>query len=248
MQTMDQANPFLSIILPAYNEEERLPNTLEAIDRFISTQNYPIEVIIAENASTDRTLRIAREYCSKHAFASVYHLTTPGKGGAVKTGMLQAKGAYRFICDVDLSMPLAEIPRFIPPQLSEVDIAIASREAPGSVRYHEPEYRHLVGRIFNTMVRWLALPRLQDTQCGFKCFRAEVAEVLFPLQTINGWTFDVEILAVAFRKGYRIQELPIPWYYHPHSKVNVFKDSFRMARDLLIVRRNLRRGLYDHPV
>ena len=128
-----------------------------------------------------------------------------------------------------------------------MDIAIASREAPGAIRYNEPHYRHLVGRVFNNMVRWLVLPRLQDTQCGFKCFTAAAAERLFPLQTIMGWTFDVEILAIAFKIGLRIEEIPIPWYYHGNSKVKVLRDSLRMASDLFTIRRNLRRGTYALP-
>jgi hypothetical protein len=144
-------------------------------------------------------------------------------------------------------MPLKEINRFFPPSLTGVDIAIASREAPGSVRYNEPIYRHLVGRVFNNMVRWLILPSLQDTQCGFKCFTAAAAEVLFPLQTITGWTFDVEILAYAKKSGLRIHEVPIRWYYSAQSKVRVLRDSAQMGLDLLRIRRNLRRGAYAKP-
>ena len=139
--------------------------------------------------------------------------------------MLEAQGEYRIFCDVDFSMPVKEISRFIPPALPDMDVAIASREKNGAVRYNEPAYRHFIGRGFNTLVRWMALPGLQDTQCGFKCFREEVAERIFPLQTIDGWTFDVEVLFIARRMGYRIVEVPIPWYYNADSKVRVFKDS-----------------------
>ncbi len=244
---MPSTTPFLSIIFPAHNEEERLPETLRQVDNFVASQPFSAEVIIVENASEDRTLQIAREFSADHAYTRVVHLDLPGKGRAVQTGMLTAGGAYRFICDVDLSMPINEITRFLPPQKKDVAIAIASREAPGAVRYDEPHYRHLVGRVFNNLVRWTVLPHLQDTQCGFKCFTAEAAEALFPLQTITGWTFDVEILAVAHHRGYRIEEVPIQWYYQPRSKVNVWKDSLKMARDLLLIRRKLRRGDYDHP-
>ncbi len=244
---MRSSIPFLSIIFPAHNEEERLPETLRQVDNFITSQSFLTEVIIVENASTDRTLEIAREFAVDHPYIQVIHLDLSGKGRAVQTGMLAAKGAYRFICDVDLSMPITEITRFLPPHNKDVDIVIASREAPGAVRYHEPQYRHLVGRVFNNLVRWIILPHLQDTQCGFKCFTAEAAESLFPLQTITGWTFDVEILAVAYHRRYRIEEIPIQWYYQPRSKVNVWKDSLKMARDLLLIRRKLSRGDYDRP-
>jgi dolichyl-phosphate beta-glucosyltransferase len=235
---------FLSIIFPAHNEETRLPETLKQALIFVKSQLYPIEIIIVENASIDSTLKIATEFALIHLNTTVIHEDFPGKGLAVKTGMLAAKGKYRFVCDVDLSMPISEIIRFIPPLLNDVDIAIASREAPGAVRYDEPLYRHLIGRIFNNMVRWLTLPNLQDTQCGFKCFSAEAAEALFPLQTMNGWTFDVEILAMAIQMGYRITEVPIHWYYHPQSKVHILRDSYHMALDLIKIRRNVRARKY----
>jgi len=245
---MSEPIPFLSIVFPAYNEEQRLPETLEKALAFIQAQPYPAEIVVAENGSNDGTLEIARSFAVLNPEVSVLHIEKAGKGRAVQAGMLAAKGQYRFICDVDLSMPISEIPRFLPPQTEEMDIVIASREAPGSVRYNEPYYRHFIGRIFNNMVRWMILPKLQDTQCGFKCFTAAAVEKLFPLVTIPGWTFDVEVLAIAFRMGYRVKELPIPWYYHAQSKVRVIRDSVRMAFDLLRIRRKLRRGEYGTQV
>lgn len=245
---MPTSSPFLSIIFPAHNEEERLPDTLQKASDFIALQPYSSEIIIVENASTDHTLEIACDFARRNQLIKVIQLDLPGKGRAVQTGMLAASGEYCFICDVDLSMPITEIPRFLPPQQEGKDIVIASREAAGSVRYAEPPYRHIVGRIFNNLVRLTILPNLQDTQCGFKCFTAAAAKSLFPLQTIMGWTFDVEILAAAFHQGFRIAEIPIPWYYQPRSKVNVVRDSARMALDLLLIRRNLRRGAYDRQV
>jgi glycosyltransferase involved in cell wall biosynthesis len=245
---MLNSTPFLSIIFPAYNEEERLPETLQAVSDFVDRQPYDCEIIIVENASTDRTLEIARSFANQHSQCKVVHLDESGKGRAVQAGMLSARGAYRFICDVDLSMPVKEIPRFFPPQIENIDIVIASREAPGAVRYNEPYYRHLVGRVFNNLVRWSILPHLQDTQCGFKCFSAAAAKDLFQVQTIMGWTFDVEILAIAFERGYKIKEIPIPWYFQPRSKVNVLRDSWKMARDLYLIRKNLRRRVYDRKV
>jgi len=237
--------PLLSIIIPAYNEEERLPATLEAIERFLQEQPYQAEVLVVENGSTDRTLEVAQAHARHMPNLRVFHEDVRGKGWAVRRGMLEAVGAYRFICDADLSMPITEVNRFIPPQLpAGVDIAIASREGPGAKRYGEPEYRHWAGRAFNLMVQLMALPGLQDTQCGFKCFRAEVAEDLFRYQTIYGWTFDVEILYIARLRGYKIVEIPIPWYFNPHSKVRLWRDSRQMFLDLLKIRRNARRGVY----
>jgi len=145
-------------------------------------------------------------------------------------------------------MPVGEISRFLPPALDGCDIAIASREAPGAVRYNEPAYRHLGGRAVNLMIRLLALPGLQDTQCGFKCFRRLVAEDLFRVQTLMGWSFDIELLYVARRRGYSIQEIPIPWYYNAESKVNAVQDAIHMGLDILKIRLNDRRGVYAAKV
>lgn len=240
--------PFLSIILPAHNEENRLPETLLQVALFIQSQNYPIEVVIVENASSDRTLEIAREFASRNDNVLVMHEERPGKGLAVKQGMLAASGEYRFFCDVDFSMPITEIPKFLPPNQKGVDIAIASREAKGAVRYDEPFYRHIIGRMFNMMVWILALPGINDTQCGFKCFSAEVSQTLFPLQSIHGWSFDVEILAIAKQLGYRIVEIPVPWYYQPQSKVNVAKDFIRTFRELFKVRKIIRTRSYEKQI
>ncbi len=238
---------FLSILFPAHNEEDRLPEALQKADVFLSKQNFSYELLIVENASHDNTLQIAQDFAANHPYARVIHDDLPGKGRAVKTGMLAAVGDFRFVCDVDLSMPVEEILHFLPPDNSNYEIAIASREAKGAVRYGEPFYRHLIGRVFNTLVRILTLPELNDTQCGFKCFTAKAAETLFPLMTISGWTFDVEILAIARSWGYRIIEIPIPWYYKEHSKIHVMRDSFKMALDLLEIRRNVRLGKYARP-
>jgi glycosyltransferase involved in cell wall biosynthesis len=237
--------PFLSIVIPAHNEANRLPGTLEQVIGFLESQPYTAEIVVVENGSTDCTLEAASSYQERYPALTVLSDPRRGKGLAVQRGMLEASGEYRFFCDADLSMPVAEVNRFIPPALSGVDIAIASREAPGAVRYGEPQYRHLVGRMFNTLVRWAALPGLQDTQCGFKCFHARVVEEVFPCQTLMGWSFDVELLFMARKRGYRIVEVPIPWYFNPESKVRLWQDSLRMGADLLAIRRNDRLGRYD---
>ncbi len=236
--------PFLSIIIPARNEERRLPQTLEQVARFVQNCDFSSETIIVVNASTDRSLEVASTFAAQRASMRVLLEDLPGKGRAVQKGMLAAKGDYRFFADADLSMPVQEVLRFIPPAV-DVPIAIASREAPGAVRYDEPAYRHLTGRVFNALIRALVLPSLNDTQCGFKMFRADVAEDLFRRQTLMGWSFDVELLYIASRRGIPILEIPIPWYFNPDSKVSVVRDSWRMFVDLLRIRRNGRKGLYD---
>jgi dolichyl-phosphate beta-glucosyltransferase len=235
----------LSIVIPAYNEEQRLPETLQTIHAFLEKQPYAAEVLVVENGSNDHTLAIAQEFSQRTPEIRALHCEQRGKGWAVIQGMLAARGMYRFICDADLSMPIEEVNHFFPPQFEDAAIVIASREAAGASRHGEPEYRHVIGRIFNGMVRLIALPGLQDTQCGFKCFRADAAEKIFPHMTIKGWTFDVEALVIARHLGYSIREVPISWYYNPKSKVRVLHDSFIMARDLILIRWNALHGTYD---
>lgn len=234
----------MSIVIPAHNEQNRLPATLEQIFEFLEGQSFPSEVIVVENGSTDSTYQIAQEFVRQHKTLHVIE-SEKGKGAAVQRGMLAAQGEYRFMCDADLSMPVNEITKFIPPQLGDFDIAIASREARGAVRYNEPSYRHLGGRGINFLIQTLILPGLNDTQCGFKCFRAAVAEDIFKRQTLLGWSFDIELLYIARRHGYRIVEIPIHWYHFSDSKVSALRDAFGMIRDIFRIHANARRGTYD---
>lgn len=240
--------PFLSVIIPAYNEEQRLSHTLEKVLTYLQAQSYRSEIMVVDNASQDNTYLIAERFAEEHNSEDlpihVLQELQQGKGSAVKRGMLATSGEYRFMCDADLSMPVIEINRFLPPMLEDINIAIASREAPGAVRYNEPAYRHMVGRVFNRLIRVLVLPELNDTQCGFKCFGGSVAEDLFPHMTVTGWSFDVEILYIAKQRGYRIVEIPIPWYFNPHSHISVARDSFQMAVDIVKIRLNDQKNKY----
>lgn len=239
--------PFLSLIIPAYNEEQRLTESLAQIEAFVRSQTYETEVLIMENGSTDRTLEVAQSFAKQRVGFSAHHIDQRGKGRAVGRGMLTARGDFRMMLDADLSMPVDQIPRFLPPQQS-ADVVIASREAPGAVRYNEPGYRHIGGRLITTMIKIMVLPGIQDTQCGFKCFRAAIAEDLFSKQTLMGWSFDVEILYIARLRGNSIVELPIPWYYRPQSHVRPFQDALRFFIDLLRLRSNARQGLYGRTL
>jgi glycosyltransferase involved in cell wall biosynthesis len=238
-------SPFLSIIIPAHNEAQRLPPSLDKIDAFLSRQDFSYEVLVVENGSTDDTFAIAESYVAKMPYLRVIHEEQRGKGLAVRRGMLEAVGEYRFFCDADLSMPIEQVLRFIPPQLENGEVLIGSREVAGSRRIDEPGYRHLIGRVFNTMVRWMVLPGLQDTQCGFKCFRGDIADKVFPLQTLGGMSFDAEVLFIARKMGYAIQEVPIDWTFNADSRVRLVQDSMRMAFDLLDIRLKSGRGAYD---
>jgi dolichyl-phosphate beta-glucosyltransferase len=236
--------PQLSIIIPAYNEEQRLPESLTAVMAFLQDQTYEAEVLVVDNGSQDRTSQIVSDFIQRYSNLTLLREECSGKGLAVRRGMLEAQGEFRFICDADLSMPIDEVNKFIPPSLTEFDIAIASREVAGAVRYNEPILRHWIGRIFNFMVRILAVPGFKDTQCGFKCFHASVAEDLFRVQKLDGWTFDVEVLNIALQRRYKIVEVPIHWYYHPASRINVIRDSINMFIDLFRIRQNWKRNDY----
>lgn len=244
--------PFLSIIIPAYNEELRLPPTLARVAAFLRTQSYVAEVIVVENGSTDNTAGAVHQFIQEHLrpddpFTLVLLQSSPGKGAAVKHGMLHAKGAYCIMSDADLSVPIEDVPRFLPPALAagSFDIAIASREVAGAVRHGEPGYRHLMGRVFNTLVRVMAVPQIQDTQCGFKCFTREAAQLVFPLQRIDGWGFDVEVLHIAARHRLHMVEIPANWYYGVNSRVRPIHDTLNMVKELLKIRANSRQGYYE---
>ncbi len=238
-------HPFLSIVVPAYNEERRLPQTLPRIVEFLKAQAYPGEVIVVDDGSGDTTASVVERIAAEAPMVKLIRNEHRGKGYAVKTGVMAAQGDHVFLCDADLSMPIEEVANFLPPALEEYDVAIGSREVEGARRYDEPDLRHLMGRVFNTLVRLLAVRGFQDTQAGFKCFTREAAREVFPCQTMDGWGFDVEILFIAQKRGYRIVEVPINWYYMTNSRVSPVGDSIRMFREILQVRMNDWRGLYD---
>ncbi len=242
---MERTQPVASVIIPAWNEERRVRASLQRVVAFVQGQPHPIEVVVVDDGSDDATATIVEEFEGRHPFVKLIRNPHGGKGAAVKTGVAQAEGRYLVICDTDLSVPIEELPKFLPPALDGYDLAIASREVEGAERIDEPYYRHLMGRVYNLLVRLAAVPGIQDTQCGFKAFRREVAREIFPYQTIEGWGFDVEILFIARRFGYRIIEVPVTWYYGSESKVRPVKDTLGMIRDLWQVRVNARRGVYD---
>jgi glycosyltransferase involved in cell wall biosynthesis len=237
--------PLLSIVIPAYNEAERLPISLAQIAGFVEAQDYTTEVVVVNNNSSDSTPQIVEDFARTHPYVRLLHEPRQGKGIAVRMGMLAGRGEHLFICDADLSMPIEEVNKFLPPALDGYDVAIASREIAGARRVDEPEYRHLMGRVFNLIVRVLAVPKIQDTQCGFKVFRRQAALDVFPDQTIHGWGFDVEVLFIALRRGYRLVEVPITWYYRPGTRISPIRDSIRMFIEVMRVRLNGWRGVYD---
>lgn len=234
----------LTVVIPAFNEEERIASTLRLIAGYLERRPWPFEIRVVDDGSSDRTAAIVADAGGDTPGIVLQREPHRGKGGAVKAGMLASRGEFRFLCDADLSMPVDELSRFLPPLLRGFDIAIGSREGHGSRRVGEPMLRHLMGRAFNRTVQRLMLEGIEDTQCGFKMFTARAAESIFPHVTIEGWAFDIEVLYIARLLGMRIVEVPIEWHYRADSQVSMIRDSVGMLRELLRVRAKARRGDY----
>ena len=237
--------PFLSVIVPAYNEAARIIATLETLAQYLDGQAYDWEVIIVDDGSDDGTAELVGRWSSGRDGFCLESIRHGGKGAAVRHGMLAAKGRYRFMCDADLAMPIAHLSDFLAQMSEGYDIVIGSRQIAGANRYGESSSRHLMGRAFNTTVHLLAVRGLQDTQCGFKCFSAAAARELFPLQRTTGWGFDVELLYLASKRGMRILEMPIEWHHDADSRLSPFSAGLAMLRDVLAVRWRGLRGKYS---
>ncbi len=237
-------NPAVSLIIPAYCEAGRLPRTLPDILAFLDRHRLDWEVRLVDDGSEDATLTVARDLAAGDPRVVVQAEPHRGKGGAVRAGMLAATAPYRVMCDADMSMPVDMVPRLLKKLFSGADIAIASREAPGARRIDEPAHRHVMGRVFNGIVRALAVHGIQDTQCGFKAFTAEAAERLFRASHLDGFAFDVEVLFLAQRSGMRIVEVPIDWTHDPDSRVSPGRDTRRMLAEIARIRVNRRLGKY----
>ena len=232
----ESETPLLSVVIPAFNESARIIGTLDELAQYLGDQEYTSEVLVVDDGSADDTAELVRTWSADRSDTFVISIPHAGKGWAVRTGMLAARGSYRFMCDADLAMPVHWIESFMGKMETGLDIVIGSREAAGARRFDEPAYRHLMGRVFNGVVRLLAVRGFQDTQCGFKCFRAEVAEQLFRLQRTRGMGFDVEILFLAVKRGFSIEEMPIDWYHQDISKVRPGVDTIDMLKDTIAIR------------
>ena len=248
--------PFLSVVIPARNEERRLPPNLRKTADFLQKLPCDSEILVVENGSSDKTAALAEEFVAQEprtADAPVVRLlhSGRGKGAAVRKGMLAASGRLRFFCDADFSMPVGEISKFLT-EAERIEqggvrtdfILIGSRELPGSARLGEPFYRRLMGRVFNALARRMFGFNIRDTQCGFKCFTQTAAEVIFSRQQADGWEFDVEILHIAGLHKIPVVEIPIEWHYDADSRVSPLRDTFNMFRGLLKIRQNARAGVY----
>jgi dolichyl-phosphate beta-glucosyltransferase len=235
----------VSLIIPAYNESERIGASLTSANAWVAAQRFPCEVLVVDDGSTDSTAAMVSEAGGDHV-RLVAQPRNMGKGAAVRRGMLEARGDYRIFSDADFSTPITEADRVLD-HLQRHDVVIGSRALDASyIKEHQPWYREHMGKVFNLLVQLVAVPGIHDTQCGFKGFTARAAEEVFSRTRIEGFGFDVEALYVARRLGFRIEEIPVVWYNDPRSKLDPIKDSLRMFTELLRVRR-LHRDLVQHP-
>ncbi|NIQ01285.1 MAG: glycosyltransferase, partial [Nitrospinaceae bacterium] len=221
------SSTFLSIIIPAFNEESRLRETLPGLKRFLDRQDYAWEVILVDDGSEDDTSGVLQEFFTPEQGRGVRYTPNRGKGYAIRQGVAAARGEVLLFTDADFSTPITEFPRLVQFLSQGFDIAIGSRSLPESnVVEHQAWYREGMGKVFNLMVRLLLFRGIIDTQCGFKCLRREQALPLFEKLTLDGFSYDVELLYLAKKRGLKIAEVPVTWKNHPESKVVIFRDVY----------------------
>lgn len=241
--------PKLSLVIPAYNEAGRIERTLRHVLQYFDEQPYEAEVVVVDDGSRDATAGVIRAFHTAYRTPVRLHQLAHnrGKGAAVRAGMLEvARGANRLFFDADESTPIGEVEKLWPRLNDGADIVIGSRSLPESeVEVHQAKYREAMGRTFNRILRLLGLTHFVDTQCGFKIFTAEAAQTVFARQTLEGFSFDVEILCIAQKHGLRIDEVPVRWLNHDASRVNPVTDSIRMFVDLLVIKYQDWKKVYD---
>lgn len=247
--------PYLSVIIPAYNEEPNFKKgTIDELPGYLEKRDYSYEVLIVDDGSEDNTANLAQNFAKKHKNVRVIKNPHQGKAETVKTGVQEARGELVLFTDFDQATPISEVEKLLP-FFAEHDIVIGSRQLPGAKREREPIHRHLMGLVFNMIVQTIAVRGIRDTQAGFKCFRGAVAKDLFAKLKVYGagkrvqgalvTAFDVELLFIAKKYGYKIKEVPITWHHVATTRVSPIKDSLRMLRDVIKIRLNDFRGVYN---
>jgi glycosyltransferase involved in cell wall biosynthesis len=240
--------PELSIIIPAYNEEARLPRTLTRIQEYLGGQDFSAEIIVVDDGSTDGTAGVTEDWRGRQPSPEQLRLLrnegNRGKGFSVRRGMLAARGRLTLFTDADLSAPIDETKKLLD-ALADADVAIGSRAINRAlIEVHQSGMRERAGMIFNFIVRMITGLPFADTQCGFKAFRRERCKEVFEQQRVEGFGFDPEVLFLAQRQGLRIAEIPVRWSHDPATKVHVVRDSLRMLADLFVIRWNQVAGRY----
>lgn len=249
-------SPHLSVVLPAYNEEDTVARSLGKIEEFLVTQDYSWEVLVADDGSSDKTKEAVESFITGKPNFRLLALSHRGKSAAVRAGVLEATGDYILVTDTDLAVPISEVKRFLLwADEHHNDLVFASREGKGAKRVGEPYYRHLIGRVFNTVVQIILLPGIQDTQCGFRLFTRKAAQEIFPKLIVYGQdapviqkaffgAFEAEVLFLAKRLHYSIKELPVIWTYNKTKRLNFVDNSYKMLRDIIKIRINSLQGRY----
>jgi len=240
----------LSVVIPVFNEEKRLGRTLEEAFRYLKARKIHAEILVVDDGSKDGTIELVKKFQRRNSRSLVLRIlqqsVNRGKGAAVRAGALAAKGKTILYMDADNATPLPEFDHFRTALQEGVEVLVGSRAVDRKkVRVHQPFHREAMGRVFNLLVQMLATPGLWDTQCGFKAFTRKAARSIFPLQTIERFGFDVELLYIARKQGFKIKEIPVHWYDSPDSRVHVLRDSTRMFLDLWRIRRNDWNGRYS---
>ncbi len=255
MNQSQSAQPYLSVVVPAYNEMKNLKaGALNEVITYLENKDLSWELVLSDDGSDDGTTEKLAKFADDHPQVKLVENPHRGKAPTVSSGMLAAQGQWRLFTDFDQSTPLSEIEKLLPYIKQDYEIIIGSRELEESIRDEEPWYRHLMGRGFNILVQILALPGIRDTQCGFKLFSAKATQELFPaLKVYHGQAertdaftgaFDVELLFLARKKGYKIAEIPIEWHHRETDRVDPIKDSLRMLVDIIKIRLAQLTGAY----
>lgn len=236
---MPDHDPWLSIVIPAYNEAKRLPPSLREIIDYFQNQDYTWEIVVVDDGSTDNTSAAAEEVLDDRAVTYTILRNEPNRGKAlsVKRGLQESAGDVALFSDADLSTPIEEAGPMLAKIREGADVVIASRQLPGSViETPQPWYRTLAGQAFGLFNQLVLLPGIPDSQCGFKAFTREAIEEILPHQKLTGWAFDAELMFIARRLGLEIDQVPVRWRDSPDTKVNMFVDGPKMVFDLLRIR------------
>jgi dolichyl-phosphate beta-glucosyltransferase len=243
---MSEQDFYLTIVIPAYKEESRIHIILEAIARYEKTKDFEIETIVVVDASPDNTAGAAKAYIGKLKHLKVHEgKENKGKGGAVRDGIMLARGKYVVFADADNSTPIEQVDKLLP-YAKKYEVVIGSRyNDGGKLAIPQPLFRRVGTRVLNMIIQAIAISGIRDTQCGFKLFETEAAKKIFAKQSIYDFSFDIEILVIAKKLGYKIRETGITWYDNPHSTVSPIKDGLKMIADCITISHNAKAGNYN---
>jgi glycosyltransferase involved in cell wall biosynthesis len=244
------ASPQLSIVIPAYNESARIEQTLERVMSCVEKQGWDAEVLVVDDGSTDRTPQVIQRWMERYPrLHLIQNEGNRGKGYSVRNGLLQAVGEVVMFTDADLSAPMEEAELLMAAIADGADVAIGSRWMDKTRQtIHQPLYRRFFGRCFNWVTRMVMGLPFKDTQCGFKAFKREAAQVIFRLQRIERWGFDPEILFISRKLGYDIREVPVTWGHDERSRMSYLKDGMKMLEEMAAIRANSLAGRYDEDI